>query len=446
MGSSNNFYEKVLNNEKIANLLKMYTVENWGLLSNFERRKLFSDLVKSICSIYPETESVKVKFVSDNNDDGSYYDYTEFLNDDFIGDDNPYNILFVFMHEYRHALQQVAETMYLKNDEVHDAFSLNRVRDICLNDMTSDLDITINYVEAGQFDYYEYFIQPVEYDADKFAYNFMQVLKDNICEKEEDKEAIEKASASFIETKNQITYSREDVIDFGRVYKLNYNDFIASNCTLIQKENEIAKCYLSLVDDIEKLNKDNIFSLFTPCFWRRFSLETKKVLIEKCFEFYDYDFSVRIDSNIYIDDEYVFSGDSFELAEKMFELMAQKELDKILNKEENELNEVEKSIVFNLKEGNEIEEFENPFMYHVQPYMYFMHQFVFNMSKTFYEQQENVFECKGNNFDKYKKLIAKHDIDSINKKVKMLTNDNPLGAYMKMIKQKKNVSKRKALV
>lgn len=444
MGSSNNFYVKVFNDEKIVNLLNDYNVNNWCSLTNFERKELLRNLIENICCIYHETEGNKVKFVSNNESDGAFYEDTEFLNDTFIDDDNPYIILYTFMHEYRHSLQLVAENMYLKDGTIHDAFSEERIKNIVVNDMVSELDITSNYVESGQFDFYEYFIQPLEYDADKFAYNFMQILKEKVSK--EDRDAIDKACYDFEEYKNQIVYSRDEIIDFGRIYKLNYDDYIAANCALIKKENEIADEYFSLLDDLSKLNKNNVFSLFSPCFWRRLDLDKKKILIEKCFEFYGYDFEVTMDSNVYINDEYVPVTDSYEVAERMFTFMGEVELNKILNKEESELNDFEKSIVYNLSEGNMIDVEENPFMYHVQPYMYFMHEFIFNMCKTFYLQQENVFENKGNHLDKYKKLIANHDVEAINKKVKMLTNDNPLSAYMKMIKQKKAYERRKALV
>ena len=215
---------------------------------------------------------------------------------------------------------------------------------------------------------------------------------------------------------------------------------------VFDEENEILNKYTYLKDNLNLVDKDQIYCLFIPSFWEKFDLDEKAKIINRYFELYNYDIEASVEGCMFIDNESISTFNSFEVLERMFNVMAQRELVTLSQKAEIELSDNEKLILFNLKKENRIIEENNPLIYHIQPYMIFTHNFVLEHSKKFYSVLEETFNSENNYFDYYKKIYCDNDVESMIKKVKAMTGDTPLAAYKKALKQKPKVFRKSLLV
>lgn len=439
-------FDRILDNDELVGLLKQMNVANWSELSIFEREELFSSIMKKIFNLFEETSKFSLKYEYVDRLNGEFIDDTCFINGEAISDDNPYNALFYALHEYRHGLQNIAEFLYQKKGIIFEAFSEDEIKDFIVNDRESCITGACNYIESGRFDHYEYVIQPVEYDADKFAYQFLENVMKKINCNEEDTIYIEDSKCLFTDNMGNITYSENDIINFGKIYRLNYEDYVSDNLLVFDEENEILNKYTYLKDNLKLVDKDQIYCLFIPSFWEKFDLDEKAKIINRYFELYNYDIEASVEGCMFIDDESISTFNSFEVLERMFNVMAQRELVTLSQKAEIELSDNEKLILFNLKKENRIIEENNPLIYHIQPYMIFTHNFVLEHSKKFYSVLEKTFNSENNYFDYYKKIYCDNDVESMIKKVKAMTGDTPLAAYKKALKQKPKVFRKSLLV
>ena len=439
-------FNRILQDEELVELLRQMNVDNWKELSIFEREELFTNLMKKIFGLFEETNRFSLKYVYKKNLFGESDGDTCFVNGEILNDDNPYIVLFDTLHEYRHCLQNVGEYLYEKKGRVFEVFGLDEIKAIIANNKESCLSGTSNYVSGGQYDHYEYLIQPIEHDANDFAYKFLEHVMRKINNNQIDLEYINKTNNKYMNEMDNITYSDSDIINFGKIYKLNYEDYVSDNACVFEDEKEVFAKYTYLKDNLDLVDKEQIYCLFIPAFWKKFDLDERTCIVNRFFELHGYDIEAYVEGCMFIDGESIASYKSFDVLERMFNLMAERELIKLSKKSEEDLNENEKLILFNLKYENRIGQDDNPLIYHVQPYMTFTHNFVLDYSKKFYSIMEKTLDFENYYFEDYKKIYSNNDVETMIKKVKLITGDNPLVAYKKALKQKPKVYRKSLLV
>lgn len=438
MNPNNVFFDKILANENLKRLLKDVSVSNWKAIDEIEREELISNIFDELIKIYPGTRKCSLQYIC-GAVDGEECGYVLSLNENLLEEDNPYVILNVLMHEFRHKLQDIAIDMYNQKGKVFKTFELESLKAMSINRQSSVFGRSSNYIRADQFNYYEYSLQPLEQDANRFAYDFLSFIGKEINTSKNDAFAIKKAKIDFEDNEGFLNYYNKDIIVFNKIYKFNYEDYVANNYITIKKDRQKADEILSLMDNMDELKEDDLYVLFSPWLWQNFNNEQRISLIKRLLKGYDIECTIKEDTCVYVDNNFVHVNNSFILLEELFEIMGLKQIMKLYDKPVEELSDEEKLILFNLKEENKLSKKDNPFLFEIQPYMLYIHKYILDMSKKFFDASDKFFEKENNYLDKYKNMCLSHDVNLLTQKVKMLTGDGPSVAYKKALKKSKNI-------
>ena len=129
------------------------------------------------------------------------------------------------------------------------------------------------------------------------------------------------------------------------------------------------------------------------------------------------------------------NNDSFGIMEFLFNEIANFQINRILkNKDKENLKLVEKQIILNLAdENNIIKEEENPLFYNIQPYMMYKNLYISECFNELFSSIFSIFKEDDNYFEEYVQYCKKYDVDSIVKKVEILTGENFAKVYDKLV-------------
>lgn len=440
MRYSDKFFSKLLTDDNLVSVLKRINVSEWKKLSVVEREDLITCMFNQICGLFDELNKYKLSFVYDNNKQfgGEYSAVFVVLNSWYLEGDSPYDCVYNCIHELGHIFQDIACYMYNTKNQIHPLFNKKEVQDFIVNNLSSVLSNTTNYISCSESSY-EYRVQPLEYDADSFAYKFLLFLSSNFLEEKEDKDACKEASLDYLKICSIFEYNKDDIINFSDIYKWKYDDRVYKNFKIIREERNKVNKIKVLFDDLNGVSKEDILLAFLPCFWNGFDINKKKDVIKRYVELEKMEFDVFVrDGSIFIEDSCIDVDDGFKAIDVIFNEMAMEEIKRIVRKPVGFLSKNEELIVKNLKDDNIVLYEENPLIYNIQPVMSFRNNYIKGKFKNFFEQMKSLYPINDFYFDKYKNYISIYDIDSMNRKVKLMTGEEPYESYLKVLKARNN--------
>lgn len=435
MKCSEKFFNKISLNKELIDDLSKLKCENWKKLSDSEKLKTYKKIFDKFSNIYSEVGSCNITVDGSSFSNGASRDNNIIISVKTGLDGNHYEILATFLHELRHFYQNYACELYLKTGVVHELFEGIDINKFIENNIGSALLNAENYISYSLNQYNEYYLQPIELDAEMFAMDFMKLYSDKFLDNDLDKELCLNSLVDYDDVMKIFKYDDVNLVNFSKVYSLIYEDFVSENKSIYLKDEEESKKYKKLLDSIEKLNERDVIKLLSPCFYIYYEDDVKKELINKFLKLKGFCFDVDIDKNeVFIDDVYVNSCDVFEIMELVFNKMADEEIRRMLEKNDNDnLMLVEKEIKLNFKKGNLIKKENNPLFYEVQPYMLYKNSYVLRNVYDYFRTIDEMYTKKYNFFDDFCKYVNKYDVETKIKKVKSLTGMDFDKFYCSMI-------------
>jgi len=434
------FIDRVFSNEEIISLLLKLKKSEWKKINNFERIDLLKKIVSELNKIYPEFGECKIDFISIDND--MYGDNVDnYVRVNINSSDNQFCNISTIMHELRHFYQNKAIELYFENGVIHELFEDSDFKEIVLNNENSQLSRASNYLCSNDNNYIEYNIQPCEYDAESFSKKFMAYLATNYLDSNDDVSLCMNANSEFDDMQKMLKENSRNLINFSKRYKLNYEDYVKDNRAIFISDEVKAKKYIKLLENIDVINKEEVIVLCSPCFWDKYDFEIKISLLNRYLELNDLSLDIKAGNNeIIINNKKVKSNNVFEIMDLLFNEMANKEIERILAKNnQRKLMRVEREIRLNFKnEFNQIKKEENPLFYEVQPYMLYKNNYVLRNFYDFFRCLDVLYDSRDNFYDLYSKYIKKYDVECLMKKVKILTGVEFEDFYDKMLSKMSN--------
>ena len=169
------FFSRVLSDETLVDCLSQLEYCKWEKLMFNEKVKLFSTIIEEISNFYPELGTPHFEFVFlEDGSAGEDSVYGTFINVKMLEDGNHFEILAASLHELRHYFQRMAGELYTEKGIVHEMFTKEEIIAFIENQSISPLYLASNYIERDDVDKFEYYLQPIEYDAENFSYEFMK--------------------------------------------------------------------------------------------------------------------------------------------------------------------------------------------------------------------------------------------------------------------------------
>lgn len=445
------FFYKAISNQKVNENLKMLEGNMWENLSFQKKLSIFETIAYEFSSFYPELGNPNIKFIiMDDHFSGQESEEEIFINAKLIEDENHFEVLATCLHEIRHFYQNRACMMYQKEGVIHELFdSKEQIEAFIVNLERSSLFLTSNYIDSYDENKYEYGIQPVEYDADRFSFEFMEKFSDKFLSDEYDIINCKMANETFRNIQKMISNDKYNLFQFNRIYEINYKDNILDNRPYFKREERIAKKTLEMLERIDRLDDSKLFSLMNPCFLQKYDDKTKVELFNRYLA--NNDCKDKIE---YLDDGYYFKGllfntkeyNIYKLVEPIFMEVAYQRIESIIKKNYDELKfGFEKEIKLNLEiEENKISKEKHPLYYRIQPYMLFRDMFITNEYFKLIRGIDAVYDTYNNYFSDFSTYIKKYDVNPIANKVEVLTGKKFQDVYQQIInKMKNNIEKRK---
>lgn len=421
----NRFIEKVFSDKKLVKLLFEFRNVEWKKLNSNEKINVLNDVANGFNEIYGnDLGRCKFYFIDVNSDMcGETLEDYNIINLNSLGN-NQFSILSTILHELRHYYQDKAHNLYKSSNVIHELFADVNYLDIFKNDENSEMFRAENYVAFNDNNFIEYCIQPTEYDAESFSKEFMIYFADNYLEYANDIEMCLGANPDFDAVCRIIKKDDRDIINFNRKYELNYQDYISENKEIFIKDEVRSWKYKELFNNFDNISKENLSKLCCPCFWYKYDNSIRVKILNKYCELCDADINVVLDDgNIVINGKTLGVKDVFKVMELLFNELADYEIMKIVKKKNPKyLMRVEREIRLNLKnDRNMIKKEENPLFYEVQPYMLFKNNYVLRSFYDFYRNLDSMYDTDNNFFESFSNYIAKYDVESMMKKVRILT-------------------------
>ena len=450
MNRYDEFFEKAVNNEVlIQNLLKLKEDVWWGL-SYKERVNAFKVIVDEITSFYPELGKPKFDFVLlGENQSGEDSKEGTFLNVKMIEEGNPYEILAAALHELRHYYQRMADEKYEKTGEVHPMFTKEELDSFNVNLARSMLFLGSNYIECSDTNEMEYKLQPIEYDAENFSYEFMKRFKEKYLTSTIDITNCEAANFGFGRVQELHDGNSDDIIKFNDIYYYNYLDFVNNNRAHFIHDKIVYDRFMKMLDKLYYLTDNQIFMLLNPAFLNRYDAQTKVNIINAYLEFNN-----SKDKIVFDEDGYYFKGllvdteedDAYKLMEEFFLHVADLKIKEMCNKKEEDVkNAIEKDIRINLSiDENIIKEESNPLLYRLQPHILFRNGFVRDEYFKLIRAIDKSYNSSNMYFMDFERYMKKYDRVQMIKKAEILYGKEFTEIYEEMLeKMKHNLEKRK---
>jgi len=331
----------------------------------------------------------------------------------------------------------MSRIMYDREGVIHEIFEKDDFMKLYVNNNVSILCNVSNYLRYEYNNFYEYYIQPLEFDAEKFAKEFIDKMIDEIIDNVKDIELCCLSMSEFEEVSDIIDGNKKNLVEFAKTYELNYVDYILNNRATFNNDDIKAQKYLSLLDKIDDLDINQLYSLFIPGLWDKYNEEEKCKIINRYLDINGFNFNVKVNGDKYIINNSEFIAfNSFEIMEHILNEMADIEIERIVTKRDNKrLMRVEKEIRANMK--CPISEKDNPLFYNVQPYMLYKRNYMMRNFYDMFRSIDEVYEKKHNYFSDFDKMVKKYDVKSIMKKVEILTGEEFFEFYEKMVRKMK---------
>lgn len=435
------YYDKIEKNEEIKKYIKTFSKSIWKELEIAEKLEVITSLVDELNTIYPELGEVTFapEFLYEVN--GVSIDNTILININNINDvNNRFVVLQTIFHELGHFYQNEAMKMYDNEKKILELFSEDELKNVKKNNDISKLNSVENYIQCDDNNFLEYFVQPVEYDTEKFSYELMVKFREKLFREDTDLLAIDDSINDFRFIDNLINLNKKNFIQFNKIYHLNYEDYLKDTREFFIKDEIKSEIYYKNMENLGELDIYDTMCLFDYCFWKTYTSFSKVVLINRYLELMGFSFDVASNGNtIEINNKKVDSNYPIDVLEVIFNEMADEEIKRILVKK-GKLAKYEEEIVLNFN-GNLIEEKDNPLFYNVQPYMLYKRNYVLRNFYTFFKVFDKVHDHSSYYFEDYEKYISKYDIVTLMKKVEYLTDMKFDDFYDKMIEKMKTKKK-----
>ena len=446
------FFNKILKNEKIVKNLEMLKGDIWWNLSFNERIGIFENIMEEISNFYPELGCPKFNFiVLDSNAKGEDSEEGTLINVTAIEEDNYYEILATCLHELRHFYQRKACEYYKEKGIVHELFaSKEQLLEFKENLEKSPLFLNSNYIDYSPLFDNEYALQPIEYDAEKFACDFLKLFSKKFLKDKYDIKNCAFATLNFSELRKMFDNNENNVVEFDKIYKYNYQDNVKENRINFMKEKVVFDRYMNLLKRKDYIDNFHLFSLLNCCFYKTYDIETRVDLLNTYLR--NSNSSSFIE---YIDDGYYFNGllfdveefDIYKIMEPLFLQIANDKVREIASKDMDELKlGFEREIKINLsKDENFIKQENNPLLYRLQPSVLFINGFVKNEYCSLVRAIDTAYSSYNSYFSDFEKYIRKYDNIPIVQKAEILMGKEFKEIYEDMISRMKNNLKKTLL-
>lgn len=441
------FFEKVTNNKELIDNLLMLKDSSWSKLSFKKRIECFEFIVNEVSSLYPELgkPNFDFKLLSDDasgedSPDGTY------LNIKMIEEGNPFEILATLLHEVRHYFQRIADEKFIENGSVHPLFTEEQLNSMHINLGRSKLYNASNYISPGDINGNAYNLQPIEYDAERFSYEFMNRFKSAFLNEEIDIVNCEAGNFGFSEILKIYNGNDEDIINFNKIYLYDYEDMVNDNNVIFKSDSKKYNQYIKWLDKMYYLNDVQLFTLMGPAFLEKLDKETKCSLINCYLEFNNSEDRIVCDNGDYYFKELLLNLDensTYLLMEPFFLHVADLKIKEIIKQDDSKLISIEKDIKLNLAiEENIIKEENNPLLYRLQPYVWYKYGFIVREYLKLIQSIDKPYKGNFNYFSDFKIFLKKYDNSSMDKKIEILYGKGIEEVYNDMIsKMKRNLDK-----
>jgi len=444
MKKLNEFYKKMVSDEKISDNLKMFEYKTWDKLLVNKKEEVLKNIVYGISDLYPEFGRPTFNFIfMDDKSCGWESEEGTFINVRMLEEGNYFEVLAASLHELRHYFQRKACELYKKTGEVHELFSKEQLESFIENEKNSALFLYSNYFERGVIDEYEYALQPVEYDAENFSYEVMQMLSKHFYKDFYDSKNCKVANYYFDDIRNLYLGNENNIFKFNDIYIMNYKDNIKENRNKFNEERKKFEQYKKMLERIQYLNDEQIFTLLNCSFYNEYDDETRVKLLNEYLSNNSCKYRIEL-----IDGEYYFKELLFKIKnetvhkiiEPLFLEVANEKVEEIASKNLNELLfGFEKDLKINLMmKENIINEDENPLLYRLQPYVLFRNEYVKNEYFKLIRAMDNVYDSYDNYISYFTRYIKKYDNIPIVKKAEILLGKGFDKIYKELENKMKN--------
>ena len=127
----------------------------------------------------------------------------------------------------------------------------NTMVDIYINNSCSRMGRVYNYIDYDDNNYIEYFTQAMEYDAELFTKEFLELFSKEFLLSEDDKRKCASPSKEFYKICAIYNEDERNIIHFSKIYKLNIEEYIKSNKKIFEKDEII---FNGLMEKTKKIN------------------------------------------------------------------------------------------------------------------------------------------------------------------------------------------------
>lgn len=444
------FFNKITNNNTLVNNLNKLNGNVWGSLSFKERINIFISIVSETSSFYPELGNFKFDFVVlEDGQSGIESEEGIYLNVKMIEDGNYFVILAAFIHELWHFYQRKVVDLYEKTGSVHELFEKEELDIIKENLKRSKFLSVDNYIESNEINDVEYNLQPLEYDAENFSFEFMRRFGDKFLNDSVDLMKCECANIEFKMIRVLREGNKSDIVNFNKIYEFNYIDRVNNNNVVIKREKLKSKRYDVLLSKLYYLNDRQIFSLLNPGLLFSYNSDTVMDILNAYLEFNKSE--TRI---IKEDDQYYYNGllfdiseaNNYKLIEPLFLKVAEERIGRIVSKDLSEIkNSIEKDVKINMmSKSNFIKETDHPLLYRLQPSMLYRDMFVRNEYLKMTNCIDEPYDISNAFFGDFVTYIKKYDYVQLMKKAEILIGKDFQEIYAGMLdKMNSNINKGK---
>jgi hypothetical protein len=430
MRKVDDFYSKIISNEKLVYFLGKLKGEIWNNLILSEKIAIFNNIADEICGFYPELGKFNFNFVFlDDNTEGQDSEQGTFINARMLEEEDCFSMLATFFHELRHFYQRKAAELYENTGVVHKLFEKEDLGKIADNMKRSPLYLTSNYIVRTVARENEYFLQPMEYDAEKFSYDIMRRLAREFYKDKNDIDNCIAANEQFADVYKIYRGNRHEIIEFDKLHFFNYQDLINENKQNFKQEKKTFDLYMQKLECLESLDIMTIFTLMAPPLIDKYDDFMKIKVLNAYLSYYG------CSERIYMEDgECYFNGclfninDSsiYSMVEPLFLFVANQKTLEISRMDDSEIKcKFEKDIKVNISGSNNfIQESKNPLLYRLQPYILHRDSFVKNEYLRMVKGIDCLYDGSYSYFLDFNIFIKKYDSSSFIKKAEILLGKN----------------------
>lgn len=435
------FFNRIVSDKDLVNSFKLLEGKSWEALSFNKRKNLFVYIVSKISGFYPELGKPKFDFmVLEDGQGGEDSEEGTYLNVKMLEDGNHFEVLATFIHEIRHFYQRKVVSLYEKKDVIHEMFTKEEIESFSENLLRSIFMSVDNYMESSDINDVEYKLQPIEYDAENFSYEFMKRFSNRFLSDEYDLMNCRSANMGFDKIKELYEGNKDDIISFNKIYLYNYKDYVNDNKSVIKSEKEKYRKYINLLNKLYYLNDKQIFTLLNPGFLYKCNEDTVMNILNSYLEFNGSETRIIKDGNEYYYNDLLFDIHetlSYRLVEPLFLQVADEKIAKISSKDLKDIsNSVERDVKINLMDKNNfIEESNHPLLYRLQPSVLYRDMFLRDEYLKLIRAIDEPYDDYNSFFEDFVTYIKKYDYVQLMKKAEILLGKEFDEIYKEMLRK-----------